>query len=678
MSKRFSIPILGWVAIGLGIVGALPFALSWYQIHSSREAMVDQTQLTHLLVARANADSIADYLNLLDGLLATAGDHPDVYLEPASDSALEILKQTLAAREEIKSLGLYSRSPATDSAGNQSANDGAGSSNPFITQEIFLLAKAGYEPVAQSLLEQLIETQGPISVDRGLDNYLVLGRETARPGVYLMALLTNRQINERSAPPELGDAARLAVINGGGEFVAGDQDALVLLPQDLLIQTREAPVRSDAHRFSLDGGFGVAAFARITGADWSVVSVQPARQAERATTAMQRTAWQAFAVLAAVMAMLMLGAHRLVVKPVRQMIAAQRRLLGSGASGGSEIAQLKASFEQLEQAMVERDSLSEVFLDRYQITRRVGSGAMGTVYLGWDPKLQRQVALKTIKLDAQLPAKEREELTAALLREGITSAGLTHPNIVTVYDVMGNDDFAFIAMEFVDGEGLDQRIRREVRLSPKVVADAADAILRGLRAAHNQGVIHRDIKPANILVASDGSIKVSDFGIAGLLSRSGEGERVIMGTPGYLAPETYLTAEFGVATDLFAVGVVMVECLTGTMVFAGRNTAQIITRTSSKDVSLPPEIAAHVPRPMQELITSLLEKKPAKRPASADDALQLLAPIITLLANTPDDAAELDSAILQEPSHEQGNERGNQQPTIKMDGAVADTRRIQR
>ncbi|MFK7955315.1 MAG: serine/threonine protein kinase [Lysobacterales bacterium] len=685
MKKTFSIPILGWVAIGLAIVGALPFALSWYQIQSSREAMVDQTQLTHLLVARANADGIADYLNLLDGLLASAGDHPDVYLEPNSEASLEVLKETLGARPEIKSLGLFSHGAVMAATNDETQ----GASPALLTEEIFVLAKKGHEPVDGAYLEQVIAT-GPMTLARGETSYLLVSREIARPGVFVLALLDNSQIDERSAPPELGDAARLAVVNQNGVLVAGDGEALALIPDDILTQTREAPVRSDAHRFALDDGFGVAAFARIPEANWSVVSVQPARQAEQATASMRQTAWQAFAALAVVMGVLLFGAHRLVVKPVRQMIASQRRLLGSSNSGGSEITQLKDSFERLEMAMAERDSLSEVFLDRYQITRRVGSGAMGTVYLGWDPKLSRQVALKTVKLDAKLPAAEREELTAALLQEGITSAGLTHPNIVTVYDVLGNDEFAFIAMEFVDGEGLDERLKREVRMSPKAVAEAADSILRGLRAAHDRGVIHRDIKPANILVAKDGSMKVSDFGIAGLINRSGEGERVIMGTPGYLAPETYLTAEFGVATDLFAVGVVMVECLTGQTVFAGRNTAQIITRTSSKDVSLPAEIAAHVPQPLQELIGSLLEKKPAKRPISADAVLERLAPIITALAGTPDDAAELDYGSTLEPLNGEGNRQGDERgtvkavaggsvkETVKMDPGVTDTRRIDR
>lgn len=659
MSKRFSIPILGWVAIGLTVVGALPFALSWYQIQSSREAMVDQTQLTHLLVARANADGISDYLNVMDGLLASAGDHEDVYLQPDSEASLEVLKETLATRDELKSLGLYARKSA---GGPQAA---------VTNEEIFVLAKKGQPSASGELLERVLN-EGPVAVRRQQRSYLVLGRETARPGVFLLALLDNTQLRDRSAPPELGDAARLAVIDADGKLVAGDGDAIELVPDHILTQTREAPVRSDAHRFDLDEGFGVAAFARIPAADWSVLSVQPARQAERATTQMRRTAWQAFGALALVMGLLMLGAHRLVVRPVRQMIASQRRLLGSGSGGGSEISQLKDSFEKLEQAMAERDSLSEVFLDRYQITRRIGSGAMGTVYLGWDPKLRREVALKTIKLDSELPAAEREELTAALLQEGITSAGLTHPNIVTVYDVLGNDEFAFIAMEFVDGEGLDERLKREVRMSPRSVANVADAILKGLRAAHQRGVIHRDIKPANIMVSKDGSVKVSDFGIAGLLNRSGEGERVIKGTPGYLAPETYLTAEFGVATDLFAVGVVMVECLTGRMVFAGRNTAQIITRTSSIDVSLPPEIAAHVPEAMLGLINDLLEKTPAKRPASAAEALERLAPVVVMLAGAPEDAADLDDTT----PLEAGNDSGNATPETQVLDTVAATRRI--
>lgn len=620
-SNIFSIPILGWVAIGLTTVGALPFALSAYQIASSRDAMVDQTQLTHLLVARSNADGIADYLGSARSLLASVGDHPNTYLEPSSDVALQHLKDTMAARSDIASLGLFAESEEGPA------------------EEVFVLAREGAGGVVAAMLEQ-VRTRGARLVDSAEGKRLLLGRETARPGLQLLALFDTDEVSARSTPPELGDAARLAVVDRAGQFVSGDEDALSLVPEDILEQTRTAPVRSDAHRFALGDGFGVAAFARVPVVDWSVLSVQPARQAERAAASMRQTAWQAFAVLLGVMGLLMLGAYRVVVKPVRSVIASQRRLLGGEATGGSEMAQLKESFERLEQALDERDSLSQVCLDRYQIVRRIGSGAMGTVYLGWDPKLNREVALKTIKLGDSLSAKDREELTAALLHEGITSAGLTHPNIVTVYDVLGDDDFAFIAMEYVEGEGLDERLRREVRLAPKVVAEVAQSILRGLRAAHERGVIHRDIKPANILVARDGSIKVSDFGIAGLLDRA-DGEKIIKGTPGYLAPETYRTAEFGVATDLFAVGVVMVECLTGRQVFSGRNTAQIITRTSVQDVSLPENIVSHVPDSMRELIDALLAKDPARRPPSAEAALEPLTQIRTSLADAPEDAADL-------------------------------------
>ena len=177
--------------------------------------MVDQTQLTHLLVARANADGISDYLSVLDGLLASAGDHPDVYLEPNSEASLEVLKETLAARPELKSLGLFSRGVDPTPTGGEAQS----SSVAMITQEIFVLAKQGHQPVVADLLEQVIAS-GPITMTFGNTSYLLLSREIARPGVFLLALLDNSQINERSAPPELGDAARLAVIDQEGLLVA--------------------------------------------------------------------------------------------------------------------------------------------------------------------------------------------------------------------------------------------------------------------------------------------------------------------------------------------------------------------------------------------------------------------------------------------------------------------------
>ncbi|MDJ0655535.1 MAG: serine/threonine protein kinase [Xanthomonadales bacterium] len=623
MKLRVSVPILAWVAMGLVVVAGLPFALSYYLIDRSKDSVIGQTQMTHAFVARSNAETVGAYLDLIQGSVSAAADDPDLYLEPKSEKALAVLEDLLTARPEMLSLGLFARQDGTAS-------------------EVFVLRRPGVTVELSPLVASESLTMAPTYQEQNGQPLLSLQQESARPEVFLAALLDVSELRERSAPPELGESAELVIVDAEGGVIAGRADALNRLPAELVSRARQAPLRSDTHRVQGENGATVLAVARVPGVNWSVFSLQPAREIERATAEMSATARQAFLALAVVVALLLAGAHGLVIRPIRGMIAAQRRLLGGSGGGGSEIAQLQESFEQLEQALSERDSLSEVFLDRYQVVRRLGSGAMGTVYLGWDPKLHRNVALKTVKFSDDLSIEDRRELTESLLQEGVTSARLTHPNIVTVYDVMGDERSAFIAMEFVEGEGLDERLSREVRMAPRVVAEVAEGVLKGLRLAHQHNVVHRDIKPPNIMLARDGTVKVTDFGIAGLFNRQTEGDSVVMGTPGYLAPECYRTAEYGPRTDLFALGVVMVECLTGKLVFPGRNTVQIITRTSSVDVRLPDEIARHVPAGMMSLIEDLLQKDPAKRLESAEQALEYVDRFKPELMDAPEDALELE------------------------------------
>ena len=161
-------------------------------------------------------------------------------------------------------------------------------------------------------------------------------------------------------------------------------------------------------------------------------------------------------------------------------------------------------------------------------------------------------------------------------------------------------------------------------LAPEFVRRVAEGVLRGLAAAHGQSIIHRDMKPGNVLIGSDGTPKVTDFGIAGFLHEAREHARIIMGTPGYLAPEAYRSGSFDARTDLFAVGVLLAECLLGEDVFPGRNTAQIIARTQAREVVLPETVREAMPTELEHLLRALLAKAPDARPASAEEALGIL------------------------------------------------------
>jgi serine/threonine-protein kinase len=340
---------------------------------------------------------------------------------------------------------------------------------------------------------------------------------------------------------------------------------------------------------------------------------------------MRAAANLAFGLVLMVVCLLSLGAWRFVVRPIRRLVKAQSRITGATAGGGGEIAQLQSAFERLEHALEDRDALSEVFLDRFQILKILGSGAMGTVYLGWDPKLSRKVALKTIRLSGDISSEERERLANRLLLEGKTAAKLTHGNIVTVYDVVGDERHAFIAMQYIEGESVEEIIERDGVLSPAQVAEIAEDVLSGLVAAHREQVIHRDIKPANIMRSQDGAYMLSDFGIASMRDQVARGdEGLVLGTPGYLAPESYASKVHNAQTDLFALGVTLVECLTGRRPFSGKSLEQIISRTATDPVVMPAPVMTGMPKAMRSFVDQLLEKRPKDRFKTAQEGLDAL------------------------------------------------------
>ena len=162
---------------------------------------------------------------------------------------------------------------------------------------------------------------------------------------------------------------------------------------------------------------------------------------------------------------------------------------------------------------------------------------MGAVFRGLDPRLRRPVALKTLRLGGGdlLPDKRRQRIEQ-LVQEAVTGARFSHPNVVAVYDVEESPEGAFIAMELVDGASLERVLLRRGRLSPREVIPLGAGIARGLAAAHQRDIVHRDIKPANVMLGHDGSIKVTDFGIADLVAAATRAEGLVFGTPGYLPP----------------------------------------------------------------------------------------------------------------------------------------------
>ncbi|MFP5286052.1 MAG: serine/threonine-protein kinase, partial [Thermoanaerobaculia bacterium] len=258
-----------------------------------------------------------------------------------------------------------------------------------------------------------------------------------------------------------------------------------------------------------------------------------------------------------------------------------------------------------------------VFLGRYQVLEVLGTGGMGTVFRGWDPKLQRPVALKTVRLAGEIPPESRREMIATLLREAVTVARFSHPNVVSVYDMEDAPEGAFVAMELVDGVSLELLLWELGRLAPDRIIVLGAAIARALAAAHARGIVHRDVKPPNVLLGKDGSIKVADFGISNLRVAADQEKHRVCGTPGYIPPESLRGRGHGPSGDLFGLGVILYECLTGGLPFQGLKPEDTIEATLFGAAPPPSQKVSGVPPDLESLVLSLLEKDPAARPPDA-------------------------------------------------------------
>ena len=254
---------------------------------------------------------------------------------------------------------------------------------------------------------------------------------------------------------------------------------------------------------------------------------------------------------------------------------------------------------------------------RYTLTERIATGGMGDVYAARDAVLHRIVAVKVMR-----PRADEETAFAMRFRdEARHTAGLSHPNIATVYDYGEDDGTAYLVMELVPGEPLSTIIGQGPMPVERVRTILGQCAL-ALAAAHEAGVVHRDVKPANILVTPEGQVKLTDFGIARATDGSGHtrtGE--VMGTPQYLAPEQALGRPVTGATDLYALGVVGIEMLTGKRPFDGDSA---VATALSHINDAPPPLPEHVTDPLRAAIESCLAKEPAQRPASAASLAALL------------------------------------------------------
>jgi serine/threonine protein kinase len=261
----------------------------------------------------------------------------------------------------------------------------------------------------------------------------------------------------------------------------------------------------------------------------------------------------------------------------------------------------------------------EIVDGRYVLGEFLGSGGMGEVYLAHDEVLERDVALKVLRSHYA----GDEVFAERFRREARSAASLSHPNIVQVYDRgEAEDGTSYIAMEYVPGGTLKEQIERRGPFGARDTAAVGAQIADALGAAHERGVIHRDIKPQNVLVTSSGDLKVTDFGIARAASAvTSSASGAIFGTAGYISPEQALGEPVGPRSDLYSLGVILYEMLTGGLPFTADNSIAVCMKHVTEPLRPPRLLNPEVPEGMDAVVVKLLAKNPAGRYAGATELL---------------------------------------------------------
>ncbi len=259
-------------------------------------------------------------------------------------------------------------------------------------------------------------------------------------------------------------------------------------------------------------------------------------------------------------------------------------------------------------------------IGRYEILSALGQGAMGVVYRATDPLLERTVAIKTISLE--LSRDEFDEFERRFYREASSAGRLNHPNIVTIHDVGNNDDIAYMAMEFLEGNELRDILDVGGLMAPERVTAIASQVADGLAFAHAHGVVHRDIKPSNIMILKNGVVKITDFGIALIPSSSRTMAGMVLGSPKYMSPEQVVGQDVDGRSDIFSLGVVLYEMLTGKPPFSGDNISAIMFRILNEMPPPPGDLRPELPKAFNDIVARALAKHPDDRYQDAGEMAQ--------------------------------------------------------
>ena len=264
--------------------------------------------------------------------------------------------------------------------------------------------------------------------------------------------------------------------------------------------------------------------------------------------------------------------------------------------------------------------VAAILATRHEVLDSLGEGGMGLVYRVRDRETNEILALKLLR-----PEIARDPAMMERFKDEIRLARrITHKNVSRIYDFNRVDDLVYITMEYVDGESLRAYLKRAGKLSPERVIDLARQIAAGLGEAHAQGVVHRDLKPENVILARDGLVKLMDFGIARALG--GNTTTTVIGTPGYMAPEQSQGKSVDQRTDLYALGLILYECLTGRRAFAGATPVEVALKQIKERPVPPRQLLSATPPHLEAIVMRCLEKEPSRRFVSAAELQRALTP----------------------------------------------------
>ncbi|MBN1847520.1 MAG: CHASE2 domain-containing protein [Deltaproteobacteria bacterium] len=261
---------------------------------------------------------------------------------------------------------------------------------------------------------------------------------------------------------------------------------------------------------------------------------------------------------------------------------------------------------------------------RYEVIKELGQGAMGIVYKARDPKINRLLAIKTIRFSDEFEEDKIKDVKQRFFKEAEIAGKLSHPSIVAVYDVGEDYDLTYLAMEFLEGNDLREYCQKDSLLPLRKILRIISETALALDYAHKNEVVHRDIKPANIMLLKNGKIKVTDFGIAKAVSSSQTKSGVILGTPNYMSPEQINGDPIDGRSDMFSLGVVFFELLTGQLPFQGKNLTSLLYNVTQARHPSVRSINGKIPKACEQIIDRMLAKDPEKRFQSGEELAKYL------------------------------------------------------